>query len=125
MWVPDLRRHVLCLHRLQHEVVGVSPDLHEARLPLRPHAALVVLVVEILNSLKVKGLDNSLRAEVELWAAAGRHDGGALEAVHLADPQPELVGDAGGDGGDGEVDVLEPITLVQVEVEVLVRVDAA
>ena len=123
--IPDLRRHVLGLHRLQHEVVGVGPQLHEARPALGPHAAPVVLVIQILNTLEVKRLDDPVIAEVELGAAAGGHDGGALEAVHLADPQPELVGDAGLDRGDGEVDVLEAHALVQVEVEVLVRVDAA
>ena len=123
--VPDLRRHVLRLHRLQHEVVGVCPQLHEARPALRPHAAPVILVIQILDTLEVEGLDDAVIAEVELGAATGGHDGGALEAVHLADPQPELVGHAGGDRGDGEVDVLEAHALVQVEVEVLVGVDAA
>ena len=106
-------------------MVGVCPQLHEARPALRPHAAPVILVIQILDTLEVEGLDDAVIAEVELGAASGGHDGGALEAVHLADPQPELVGHAGGDRGDGEVDVLEAHALVQVEVEVLVGVDAA
>ena len=35
------------------------------------------------------------------------HHRGAVEAVDLGDPETELVGDVLGDGGDGEVDVLE------------------
>ena len=68
--VPDLRRHVLRLHQLQHEVVGVGPQLHEARPALRPHAAPVVLVFQILDTLEVEGLDDAVIAKVELGAAA-------------------------------------------------------
>ena len=105
-------------------MVGVSPQLHEAGPTLRPHAAPVVLIVQILDTLKVECLDHAVIAKVELGAAPRGHDGGALEAVHLADPQPELVRHPGGHRGDGEVDVLEAQALVQVEVEMLVRVDA-
>ena len=60
-----------------------------------------------------------------LSATSRSHDGGPIEAVDLGDPQAELVRDVGGDGGDGEVHVLEAHPLVQVQVEVLVRVDPA
>ena len=60
-----------------------------------------------------------------LGTAPRSHDGRPIKAVDLCDPQSKLVRDIGCDGGDGEVHVLEAHPLVQVEVEVLVRVDAA
>ena len=70
-------------------MVGICLKLDIARTPLRPDAnilkfckmsklqkpdaAVVVLVVEILDAFKVERLDDSLEAEVKLGTATGRH----------------------------------------------------
>ena len=82
---------------------------------------MVVLVVEVLDALKVERLDDPLEAKVKLGASTGGHHRGAVIAVdlrrcwrtgnvgfsNLCDPKTKLVGDIFGDGGDGEVNVLE------------------
>ena len=89
-----------CCNWLQHEVIGIGLKLHVARSTFRPDGnnfllglfcfalsssfriifkwhspdtAVVVLVVEVLNALKVERLDDSLEAEVELSAATRGH----------------------------------------------------
>ena len=81
---------------------------------------MVVLVVEVLDALKVERLDDPLEAKVKLGASPRGHHRGAVIAVdlrwwcwrnivfsNLCDPKTKLVGDIFGDGGDGEVNVLE------------------
>ena len=109
---------------VEHEVVGVGLELGPAGAALRPDADLVVLVVEVLDALEVERLDDALHAEVVLRAAARGHDGGAVVAVDLGDPEAELVRDVLLQRGDGDVDMLEAGAAVEVDVEVLVRVDA-
>ena len=48
-----------------------------------PDTTVVVLVVEVLDPLEVKGLDDPLEAEVQLGATSRGHHGGPIEAVDL------------------------------------------
>ena len=59
-----------------------------------------------------------------LSATPGSHDGGTIETIDLRYPQSKLVRHIGFDWGDGEVNVLEASRFVQVDVEMLVRIDA-
>ena len=113
-------------------MVCICLELNIARSPLgpvgkifwdkncrKPDTAVVVLVVEVLDAFKVERLDDPLEAKVKLGASTGGHHRGAVIAVdlgwcwrnigfsNLCDPKTKLVGDIFGDGGDGEVNVLE------------------
>ena len=77
---------------LKRELVRIRFQHQMARAPFCPDTDPVVLIGQVLDSLEVKRLDDSIGPQVILSASWWGLNPGLCFAIHLGDPHPEFPG---------------------------------